>query len=196
MYMILEKGVKMRKRLSLIILIITSSLISLFAIDALYVETIPLNGRIPLQESFTLEVTFQVPFVLSQEIAGNEVQIATYDFFSNSPQISYQLRLSPGITTQLGEGVFAFRSITTGGIDTGDIPIPFKLVVRNAQDNQAFTNEQYRSVEKPIGVLIGSRYEESGFISAQFPTIGEGFNINDFTSGLYDAMIFVEVLAD
>ncbi|MDC7245801.1 MAG: hypothetical protein PQJ47_07815 [Sphaerochaetaceae bacterium] len=186
----------MKKRLSLFILILVSAISSLSALEPLFVETLPFNGRIPLQESFILEVTFQIPLVLSQDIAGREVQIASYDFFSNSPQIAYNMRLSPGVSTQLGSDVFAFRSITAGGLDTGNDPIPFRLIVRNEQNSQEVTNEDYRSVRKEIGVLVGSRYEEKGLIYVQFPSLNEGFDINDFSTGLYDAIILVEVLAD
>ena len=184
------------KKTFLIILLLISATFSIFAQRTLFVGTIPLNGRIPLEETFTLEVTFQVPLLFNQEIAGGQYQIATYEFFSNSPAIEYQLKLSPGVDTRLGKGLFAFRSINAGGIDTGAKPIPFRLIVKNRFDVDEFTNDEYRAVEKNIGVLIGSRFEESGLIYVQFPSISEGFDINNFTSGLYEASIFVEVLAD
>jgi len=182
------------------ILITTILLLSftslLFSQRTLFVGTIPLNGRIPLQETFSLDVTFQVPFLLNQNIAGGQYQIATYEFYSNSPDLLYQMKLSPGVDTRLGEGIFAFRNITEGGVDTGGNPIPFRLVVRDSTETKEISNAEFRSVEKNIGTLDGSRYEETGTIFVAFPTVSEGFTIADFSSGFYEAAVFVEVLVD
>ncbi len=168
----------------------------MFSQRTLFVGTIPLNGRIPLQETFSLDVTFQVPFLLNQNIAGGQYQIATYEFFSNSPDIIYQMRLSPGIDTRLGKGIFAFRNITEGGLDTGGNPIPFRLVVKDSLDREEVSNDEFRSVAKNIGILIGSRYQEKGSIFVAFPSLSEGFDATEFTSGFYEASIFVEVMVD
>jgi len=134
--------------------------------------------------------------LLNQNIAGGEYQIATYEFFSNSPDLLYQMKLSPGIDTQLGKGIFAFRNITDGGIDTGANPIPFRLIVKDSTETSEVSNTEFMSVEKNIGILTGSRYEETGSIFVAFPTVSEGFEITDFLSGFYEAAIFVEVLVD
>lgn len=185
----------MRKFLFITLLFVSITSL-LFSERSLFVGTIPLNGRIPLQESFSLDVTFQDSFLLNQNIAGGRYQIATYEFFSNSPDIIYQMKLSPGINTRLGEGIFAFRNVTEGGIDTGGNPIPFRLVVRDSLDLGDISNDEFRSVAKNIGILIGSRYQENGTIFVAFPTTSEGFDITEFSSGSYIASIFVEVLAD
>lgn len=185
----------MKKLLLTTILILSCSPL-LFSERTLFVGTIPLNGRIPLQETFSLDVTFQIPFLLNQNIAGGEYQIATYEFFSNSPDLLYQMKLSPGIDTQLGKGIFAFRNITDGGIDTGANPIPFRLIVKDSTETSEVSNTEFMSVEKNIGILTGSRYEETGSIFVAFPTVSEGFEITDFLSGFYEAAIFVEVLVD
>ena len=168
----------------------------LFSARSLFTGTIPLNGQIPLQERFVLDVTLQVPFALNQNIAGGQYQIATYEFFSNSPDLFYQMKLSPGIDTRLGKGIFAFRNITGSGIDTGGNPIPFRLVVKDSTETDEVSNTEFRSVAKNIGILTGSRYLETGTIYVAFPTTSEGFTISDFSSGYYEAAIFVEVLVD
>jgi hypothetical protein len=185
----------LKKLLFTTILILSISSL-LFSERTLFVGTIPLNGRIPLQETFSLDVTFQVPFLLNQNIAGGEYKIATYEFFSNSPDLLYQMKLSPGIDTALGKGIFAFRNITDGGVDTGANPIPFRLIVKDSTETNEVSNAEFMSVVKDIGILTGSRYEESGTIFVAFPTLSEGFEITDFLSGFYEAAIFVEVLVD
>jgi hypothetical protein len=162
----------------------------------LFSESIPLQGHIELQEKFTLEIKSRVMFVLNQDMAGTTHEIATYEFFSNSPEIAYQLRLSPGYTTQLGEGVFAFRNVSVEGGDSGAPPIPFRLTVRTISNETSITNDAFREIQKSIGIREGSRSEERGTILVTFPTLSEGFNLQSFTFGAYEASIAVEVSAD
>ena len=175
------------------ILLISSSL---YAQRSLFSESIPLQGHIDLQERFSLEVTQRVTFILNQDIAGTTHEIATYEFFSNSPEIAYQLRLSPGYATQLGEGVFAFRNIAPGGGDSGAPPIPFRLTVITQLSENRITNEAFREIQKAMGIREGSRAAERGTIYVTFPTVSEGFNLQSFTFGAYEASIAVEVSAD
>lgn len=185
----------MRKFLAAVVLLLSLTSL-LFSQRTLFVGTIPLYGEIPLEEVFSLDVTLQVPFLFNQNIAGGQYQIATYDFYSNSPDLLYHMRLSPGVDTRLGEGVFAFRNITEGGIDTGGNPIAYRLVVKGSEEVEAISNFEFRSVQKNIGVLTGSRYKENGVISVAFPSVNEGFSMKDFLSGFYESAIFVEVLVD
>ncbi len=168
----------------------------LYSQRSLFVGTIPLNGRIPLQETFSLELTATSTLLFSQEMAGTEIQVATYSFSSNSPEVQYQMRLSPGIDSSLGHGVFAFRNITEEGFDTGGYPIPFSLILKDSTEGASVEGDQYRSVQKPIGAMIGSRFQETGSIHVAFPSQSQGFNMEDFSSGNYEASVLVEVLAD
>lgn len=169
---------------------------SLYAQRSLFSETIPLQGHIDLQEKFTLEVKERVMFVLNQDVAGTTHEIATYEFFSNSPEIAYQLRLSPGYVTQLGEGVFAFRNVSPTGGDSGAPPIPFRLTVKSVFEEGGITNETFREIRKGIGIREGSKSQERGTIFVTFPTANEGFNLQTFTFGAYEASISIEVSAD
>lgn len=154
-----------------------------------------MQGHIELQESFTLEVRERISFVLNQDMAGTTHEVATYEFFSNSPDVAYQLRLSPGQVTQMGEGVFAFRNVAQiGGQATP--PIPFKLSVMNRSTQLRTTDDTFRSVQKTIGIREGSRSEEQGIIFITFPTVEEGFSLQGFGFGAYEALIAVEVSAD
>ncbi|PKL27836.1 MAG: hypothetical protein CVV46_09465 [Spirochaetae bacterium HGW-Spirochaetae-2] len=162
----------------------------------LFSETIPLQGHIELQERFSLEVKPRVFFVLNQDMAGTTHEIATYQFFSNSPEVAYQMKLSPSYVTQLGEGVFAFRNIGTTGGDSGGQPIPFKLSVVSQVHDSSSTNDAFRAVQKAIGLRDGSRSEEKGTIFVTFPSQSDGFNLQSFTFGTYEASIAVEVSAD
>jgi hypothetical protein len=175
------------------ILLVSSSL---FGQRSLFSESIPLLGHIELQEKFSLEVTQRNMFVLNQDIAGTTHQIATYEFFSNSPEIAYQLRLRPSYATQLGEGVFAFRNVSADGGDSGAPPIPFRLTVITQLTENRITNEAFREIQKAMGIRAGSRAEERGTIYVTFPTVSEGFNLQSFTFGAYEASIAVEVSAD
>lgn len=185
----------LRKLLALIIILLTFSPL-IFSQRTLFVGTIPLNGKIPLEEEFSLDVTLQTPFLFNQNIAGGQYQIAKYDFSSNSPDLLYHMKLSPGLDTRLGKGIFAFRNISETGVDTGGAPIPFRLVVKGTEEDKEVSNSEFRSVKKNIGILNGSRYKESGLIFVAFPSISEGFVIKDFLSGFYEASVFVEVLVD
>jgi len=169
---------------------------SLSAQRVMFIGTIPLRGRIELQEKFSLEVKQRTLFQFDQELAGTSHEIATYEFYSNSPEIAYQLRLSPGEETRLGEDIFAFRNVDEQGRDTGKAPIPFKLSVLTPSVASQSVNPDFTVVEKSIGVRQGSRYEESGAFYVSFPTQSEGFDIQSFSSGYYEASITVEVSAD
>ncbi|MBN2859907.1 MAG: hypothetical protein JXK93_06570 [Sphaerochaetaceae bacterium] len=185
----------MKKGLAPVILMLFLSSV-LFGQRTLFVGTIPLNGSIPLQETFSVDVTFSSGFLFSQEVAGNEYQIATYQFSSNSPFIQYQMKLSPGSSASAGPDLFAFRNITADGQSAGGLPIPFSIRVRNFSVEETVASEGDRALQKKVGVLEGSQYTEVGSISVAFPTRSEGFNIEEFSSGLYEASILVEVLAD
>lgn len=187
----------MRRRTVMCIIVFMSLVgASLYAQRSLFSETIPLQGHIDLQEKFSLEIKERVMFVLNQDIAGTTHEIATYEFFSNSPEIAYQLRLFPGYVTQLGEGVFAFRNVSPTGGDSGAPPIPFRLTVRSVLEEGGITNETFREVQKGIGIREGSKSQERGTILVTFPTANEGFNLQSFTFGAYEASISVEVSAD
>ncbi len=187
--MVLKKGV-----IPVLLMLFLTSV--LFGQRTLFVGTIPLNGSIPLQESFSVDVTFSSGFLFSQEVAGNEYQIATYQFSSNSPFIQYQMKLSPGLGSSSVSDIFAFRNITEDGEDAGGQPIPFFLRVRNFTDEETVYSAGNQPLQKKVGVLEGSQYTEIGSISVAFPSRSEGFNIEEFSSGLYEASILVEVLAD
>ena len=174
---------------------IFSSLTMLSAQRSLYSETIPMQGHIELQESFSLEIQERISFVLNQEMAGTTHQVATYEFFSNSPDVAYQLRLAPGFSTSLGANVFAFRSVNTTGGNTPP-PIPFKISVVNQSNQVRITDDAFQAIQKAIGIRDGSRIEERGNIFVTFPTVEEGFNLQGFTFGAYEASIAVEVSAD
>lgn len=185
----------MKRRILVCILFAMLSIGSIHAERVIFNESIPLQGHIDLQEKFTLEVKQRIMFTLNQDMAGTTHEIATYEFFSNSPEIAYQMRLAPGFVTQLGEGVFAFRNVGISGSDPAP-PIPFRLTVRPQSGDPGVTNEMFRSVNKPIGIRAGSRSEERGTIYVTFPTLSEGFNLQSFSFGAYEASIAVEVSAD
>ena len=165
-----------------------------FAESTIFSETIPMQGHIELQESFSLEVRERILFELTQEMAGTTHEVATYAFFSNSPDVAYQLRLSPGYGLGLSEGIFEFRS--TLGSNAENPPIPFRLSVMNRTNQVRITDDTFRGIQKAIGTRVGSRSEEQGIIYITFPTIEEGFNIQGFSFGSYEASVAVEVAAD
>lgn len=185
----------MRKwRFVLAVLMIFTSLMPAYSRRVIFSETIPLQGHIELQEKFTLDIADNIRFTLNQDIAGTTHEIATYEFFSNSPNIAYQMRLSPGLSSNLQDGVFAFRSIlTTDG--PGSNIIPFRVAIANIFDD-ANISGGYQEIEKKIGLKEGSSSQEQGVIYVSFPTADEGFNLRDFNYGSYEASIAVEVLAD
>jgi hypothetical protein len=176
-------------------ILIFCSITVLSAQRSLYSETIPMQGHIELQESFTLEIQERISFILNQEMAGTTHQVASYEFFSNSPDVAYQLRLAPAFSTSLGENVFAFRSVNaTGG--SNPPPIPFKISVVNQGNQVRITDDAFQAIQKAIGIRDGSRIEERGNILVTFPTVEEGFNLQGFTFGAYEASVAVEVSAD
>jgi hypothetical protein len=187
-------GVMLRKLVLLIVPLLVS-LLPLYSQQLLFSETIPMQGHIELQESFSLEVRDRIFFELSREMAGTTHEVATYQFFSNSPDIAYRLRLSPGYPTRLGEGIFAFRSVSDEGGSSAP-PIPFKLTVMERGTQYRFTDEAFQEVQKPIGMSRGVRAEERGIIYVTFPTVEEGFDLSGFTFGAYEASVAVEVSAD
>jgi hypothetical protein len=155
-----------------------------------------MQGHIELQESFTLEISKPIAFVLNQEMAGTTHEVATYQFFSNSPEVAYQLRLSPGFATTLGAEVFAFRGVTNNRNTPGPPPIPFKISVLNRINQSRITDDDFTAIQKVIGVRDGSRIEEQGSIYVTFPTVEEGFDLQGFSYGAYEASIAIEVSAD
>jgi hypothetical protein len=186
----------MFRKIIVFMILLTNTLFMVAAQRSLYSETIPMQGHIELQESFTLEVNRPITFTLTDEMAGTTHEVASYQFFSNSPDVVYQLRLSPGYTTTLGEGVFAFRSVSRDSAIISRPPIPFKLSVLNRVTQDQITDDEFRAIQKSIGEREGSRVEEQGSIYVTFPTVEEGFNLQGFTFGAYEASIAVEVLAD
>ncbi|MDD3366055.1 MAG: hypothetical protein WCS59_00625 [Sphaerochaetaceae bacterium] len=186
----------MRKKVLLYLVICILISHSLFAQRNLFSETIPLRGHIDLEEKFSLAIKQKVFFIINQDLAGTTHEIATYEFLSNSPNVAYQMRLSPSFTTQLGEGVFAFRNTRGSSFSSGFAPIPFRLSVSSQSTESTITNEEFREIQKSIGIKVGSRSQESGTIFVTFPTPSEGFNMQAFSSGAYEASIAVEVLAD
>ncbi len=168
----------------------------LYGQRTLFVGTIPLNGKIPLQETFSLDLTLSSEFVFTQELGGKEFEVATYEFSSNSPDLQYEMKLSPGIASSLGSDVFAFRNITEEGLPSEGPPIPFSISLKDLDDESSLSAGDSRSMKKRVGTLVGSRYKERGSISMVFPTLDEGFHIEEFSSGLYEASILVEVLAN
>lgn len=185
----------MSRRLVLVIAILQLLTFPLTAQRSLFSETIPMQGHIELQESFSLNVRERIQFTLSQDMAGTTHEVATYEFFSNSPDVAYRLRLAPGFATQLGANVFAFRSVGVG-TDGVSPPIPFKLSLVNRANLNTTTNEDFDAIQKSIGIREGSRSAEQGIIYVTFPTLEEGFNLQGYTFGAYEASIAVEVSAD
>jgi hypothetical protein len=184
-----------RKAILLTLVVLFSSLFSLSAQRIVFSDTIPLQGHIELQEKFSLEINERNTFTLNQDVAGTTHEVASYEFYSNSPELAYTMRLSPGFSTTLGDGIFAFRN--TGLIaDEEATPIPFKISVLTPINDGRITNEAFQEVQKTIGIRDGSRAEERGTIYVTFPTVNEGFNLRLFTFGSYEASIAVEVLAD
>ncbi|NLA92514.1 MAG: hypothetical protein GX842_03610 [Spirochaetales bacterium] len=186
----------MRKRLLLSLAIILIFISPLFSQRILFSDIIPLRGHIDIEEKFELELNQQENFKFSTEIAGTTHDIASYSFISNSPLISYRLTLSPGVVTPLGEGIFAFRNTRVATSDRPNSPIPFKLSVTTETREMTVSDEEFRTVQKPIGSRVGSQLVENGIISVTFPTEKEGFDLQEFSSGAYEASIAVEVSAD
>lgn len=187
----------MKKWLPVIIILLATGLVTPVSAERIvFTGNIPLNGRIELKESLTLEVKQQSELDLNAEIAGEDYEIATYEFYSNSPEAAYRLRLLPSTYSEFGDSTFAFKNIDERGNSTGSVNIPFKLSVLSTNANAMAVTPKYQKVEKTIGVLDGSRYQESGSIVISFPTKEEGFNFEAFASGLYEASITVEVAAD
>ncbi|MGI6432608.1 MAG: hypothetical protein ACOXZ4_01910 [Sphaerochaetaceae bacterium] len=180
----------MRKRVLSILVVGTLLLFSLYAQRILFSETIPLQGHINLQEKFTLDVEKNLSFNITQDMAGNTYQVATYDFFSNSPEVMYQLKLAPGGSAE----EFSFRNIAPL-VERGQTSsVPFKVAVRT--NDLLITNEMFKAIRKTIGLREGSRAAEQGAIFITFPTVSEGFNLQTFSYGAYEALIAVEVSAD
>lgn len=186
----------MRKwRLALSVLLIFTTLMPIYSRRVIFSETIPLQGHIELQEKFSLDVIDNIRFTLNQDIAGTTHEIATYEFFSNSPNIAYQMRLSPGLSSNLQDGVFAFRNMSLTSEGGGSNVIPFRVAIANIFDESNISGA-YQEIEKKIGLKEGSSSQEQGAIYVSFPTADEGFNLRDFNYGSYEASIAVEVLAD
>lgn len=179
------------KRISILFILSLVFVLTLPAQRILFSETIPLQAHIDLQESFSLEVNKQLSFNLNQDVAGNTYQVANYEFYSNSPEVYYQLKLSPGES----KNEFAFRSLSTIASDkTHNTTLPFRVSVE--ADQVVVSNEAYKEVRKQIGIREGSRATETGTIYISFPSLGEGFNLQLFSFGAYEASIAVEVSAD
>jgi hypothetical protein len=187
----------MRKWLPfLVFFLLTGFFLPIFTERVIYVGTIPLNGRIDLQERFELEIKQQSTLVFNSDIAGLSYEIATYDFYSNNSNISYQLKLTPSTFSEFGDSIFAFNNVDSQGRNTGALSIPFMLSVISPTVSAQKVSPKSRIVEKPIGVLDGSRYLENGTIMLSFPTQSEGFRFDAFASGFYEAYIMVEVSTD
>lgn len=186
----------MKKRLLLGVVIGVLLVPALFSQRILFSDIIPLRGHIDIEEKFELELRQQENFKFSLELAGTTHDIASYKFISNSPLIAYHLRLSPGVVTPLGEGIFAFRNTRSDTPSKPNSPIPFKLSVTTDTKEEVVSNDDFSTVQKPIGNRIGSQLIENGTISVTFPSEKEGFDLQDFSSGSYEASIAVEVSAD
>jgi len=186
----------MRKKLIYYTIISILILQPIYAQRSLFSDTILLRGHIEIEEKFKLDLKQKTVFLINQDLAGTTHEIATYEFLSNSPDVVYQMKLAPSYTTQLGENVFAFRNTRSTSIGTGFAPIPFRLTVANRSAESIITDGEFRAIQKSIGMRVGSRSQESGTILVTFPTPSEGFNIQAFSSGAYEASIAVEVSAD
>ena len=186
----------MKKRFLLGVIVGILLVPSLFSQRILFSDIIPLRGHIDIEEKFELELHQQENFKFSLELAGTTHDIASYSFVSNSPLVVYQLKLSPGVVTALGEGIFAFSNTKSNATNKPNSPIPFKLSVSTDTAEQAFTNDDFKTVQKSIGNRIGSQLIENGIISVTFPSEKEGFDLKEFSSGAYEASIAVEVSAD
>ncbi|MFA5513529.1 MAG: hypothetical protein WDA17_01255 [Sphaerochaetaceae bacterium] len=182
----------MRKRLT-ILLILLFVFLPVSAQRIVFQDTIPLKAHIELQEKFTLEINQSTTFALSQDIAGTTHEIATYEFFSNSPYVAYQMRLAPGFVTELGDDIFAFRSAS---LYSNAAPIPFRLSIATLLEHNKPLEATTEALEKEIGIKEGSSREEKGIIYVSFPTASEGFNLKGLPFGSYEAAIAVEVTAD
>ncbi len=185
----------MRRWLNMLVLvIIMGSFLPVFAERVIYIGTIPLNGRIELQERFELEITQNNTITFTPEIAGQTIDIATYDFYSNNADSLYTLKLKPSTFSEFGDATFAFKNVDSSGNATGGVSVPFMLSIL-IPDLQIDNTTPMRTgtLEKSIGIRDGSRYRENGVIRMTFPSRTEEFPFTDFSAGFYEASITVEV---
>jgi len=188
----------MRRRLTMLVFLIAmGSFLPIFSERVIFIGTIPLNGRIELQERFELEITQNNTITFTPEIAGQTIDIATYDFYSNNADSSYRLRLTPSTYSEFGDDVFAFKNVDIRGNATGAVSVPFMLSILIPELQQDTVNPVSRgTLERSIGIRDGSRYRENGVIRMTFPTQTEGFRFDVFSAGYYEASITVEVATD
>lgn len=163
-----------------------------------FTDIIPINAIIGLQETFSLEIKQQTPILFNEDLEGREIVIATYEFFSNNPDVAYQLRILPAHTVGPANNQFLFKFIGDAGPDPKkkDSVIPFKLSVVGIDTDATAVRWENNRAEKPIGVVDGNRSRENGSIVITFPTKDEGFNFKELASGAYQANILVEVSTD
>lgn len=183
-----------KRHLLLVLLVLLGALFPLYS-KVLFVQTIPINGMIGLEERFSLEITQTDPIVFSDDLAGRELEIATYEFYSNSQETTYQLRIvSADTARQLGQDDFAFLFVGQGSHQASTIP--FKIGLRSS--NQALQKEsaQNYSSERAFGGVAGTPLIESGSIVITLPSKSEGFEFKEIISGYYQANITVEVSSD
>ncbi len=187
---------KRQERTAILVLMLVLG--ALLPARTLFIQTIPINGIIGLQESFTLELKQQAPIVFNEDLAGRELEIATYEFFSNSPDVAYQLRIIPATTAGFRDDKFMFRYIDdeTTDLKKKESTIPFRLSVLSEFSQAKNIKWESKVAEKSIGVTDGNRYRETGSIVITFPTTGEGFDFEELASGYYQANITVEVSTD
>jgi hypothetical protein len=187
----------MRKWLTMLVFfVIMGSFVHLFAERVIFIGTIPLNGRIELQEVFELEITQNNTITFTPDIAGQAIDIATYDFYSNNADSSYTLRLKPSTFSEFGDATFAFKNVDARGNATGAVSVPFMLSILLPDLQEEDVTPKAEALEKSIGIRDGSRYRENGVIRMTFPSQTEGFQFDVFSAGFYEASITVEVSTD
>lgn len=184
----------LKRHLVLVLLILLCSLFPLSS-RILFEQTIPINGMIGLEERFTLTITQTEPIIFSEDIAGRELEIATYEFYSNSLDAVYQLRIASADTARrAGRSDFAFVFI---GQDSPQAStIPFKIGFRST--SQALQKETGDGdlAERALAGVAGMPLAESGSIVITLPSKSEGFEFKEIVSGYYQANISLEVSAD
>ena len=188
----------MRLRRGIVLVALLATLTMSLAARIIFTDIIPINAIIGLQETFSLEIKQQTPIVFNEDLEGREIIIATYEFFSNNPDVAYQLKILPAHMGGPANNQFLFRFIGDSGLDLKkkDSVIPFKLSVVSIDTDASTVRWEDNRAEKPIGVVDGNRSRENGSIVITFPTKDEGFNFKELASGAYQANILVEVSTD
>ncbi|MCK9287339.1 MAG: hypothetical protein PHU24_05460 [Sphaerochaetaceae bacterium] len=189
----------MKVRALFVLLLLVCAMALPLSARTVYLETIEVTGQIGLQENFRVDLRQADPIVLDKSFAGQDMEIATYEFYSNNSDTVYNLKITPATLGGSRSEKFMFTYV--GGSETDlkkkESMIPFTIKLMSIGDeNPILGVPNDKEISKNIGMLDGSNYRETGSIIITFPTEASGFKFEELASGYYRAALTIEVSAD